>query len=433
MGPFGPPSGLFKTHFGQELSMPTVSSTTYVDNTLVEVSYDGPLPIADDVTKTVRRISLSQSRTDSGTVWNYRWKLKHGWNATSGLSGTEMRCDVTKGYFIHHTSSVSGSVHLVRERSGGLINFSQPSSPVLSVTEATNQAISSFVSHARSAQTSIQGGVVLGELGETLRMIRNPAMAFRRGLSEYLRVLRSRYRRRNRNANGRIVSDTWLEFSYGWKPLIHDIRDGAKALARDSSLLQDLIPVSGYGQSQSEVSASSRSVIVMGLNSYAITQRQWDENIVVYKGAVKSYTSNPAYMSAKNLGFSPDDFIPTVWELIPYSFLVDYFTNIGDILSAWSFRDCNVAWSCATTIRKRNSIAATTDVVYGTPANRPLELSRNYVPGSVVSYTKLVQRGVPSSLVPSLAFEIPGMRSKRWINLSALALSSRETSKLYRR
>jgi hypothetical protein len=33
-------------------------------------------------------------------------------------------------------------------------------------------------------------------------------------------------------------------------------------------------------------------------------------------------------------GFDLRSFVPTVWELVPYSFIVDYFSNVGDCLMA---------------------------------------------------------------------------------------------------
>jgi len=35
-------------------------------------------------------------------------------------------------------------------------------------------------------------------------------------------------------------------------------------------------------------------------------------------------------------GLDLDDIAPTMWELVPYSFVVDWFCNISDILAAWS-------------------------------------------------------------------------------------------------
>jgi hypothetical protein len=43
-------------------------------------------------------------------------------------------------------------------------------------------------------------------------------------------------------------------------------------------------------------------------------------------------------------GFTPSEFVPTAWELMPWSFLVDYFTNIGDILTSSVTDTSSVRW-----------------------------------------------------------------------------------------
>jgi hypothetical protein len=43
---------------------------------------------------------------------------------------------------------------------------------------------------------------------------------------------------------------------------------------------------------------------------------------------------NDLSMVLRDFGIHPlQDFVPTVWELMPWSFLVDYFSNVGDVLS----------------------------------------------------------------------------------------------------
>jgi hypothetical protein len=55
---------------------------------------------------------------------------------------------------------------------------------------------------------------------------------------------------------------------------------------------------------------------------------------VRYKGSVTISTEATKWDNAALFGFTPSEFIPTAWELLPWSFLIDYFTNIGDILSS---------------------------------------------------------------------------------------------------
>jgi hypothetical protein len=59
-----------------------------------------------------------------------------------------------------------------------------------------------------------------------------------------------------------------------------------------------------------------------------------EQRIIRYKGAVVAQVKGPSWQNDDLFGFNPQNFIPAAWELLPWSFLADYFSNIGDILTA---------------------------------------------------------------------------------------------------
>jgi len=119
-----------------------------------------------------------------------------------------------------------------------------------------------------------------------------------------------------------------------------------------------------------------------------------------------------------------NNFVPTIWELVPWSFAADYFTNIGDILSSWSLWNADLAWSNKTTVTNVNIDRVSGGLNGITLAADQEIVIRSKEPGRSSSYRRSVVRGTSAgSLIPSLRFEIPGMSSLKWINLSALALS----------
>jgi hypothetical protein len=126
------------------------------------------------------------------------------------------------------------------------------------------------------------------------------------------------------------------------------------------------------------------------------------------------------------LGVSWEDLIPTAWELIPYSFLIDYFTNIGDVLEGWSVHQSDLGWS-AKLIRKRaerSSVNHRDSKAY-TIANYPSFKSLTRISLScsqAVCIRTDVNRSPASVPHPSFSWEIPGM-GRKWINMSALLAS----------
>jgi hypothetical protein len=69
---------------------------------------------------------------------------------------------------------------------------------------------------------------------------------------------------------------------------------------------------------------------------------------VRFKGAIRTNTDNGQIGRAQSLRLLPADWLPTAWDLLPWSWVADYFTNIGDIIQALSFPTSNLVWACET-------------------------------------------------------------------------------------
>jgi hypothetical protein len=117
----------------------------------------------------------------------------------------------------------------------------------------------------------------------------------------------------------------------------------------------------------------------------------------------------------ETFGLLPKNFLPTAWELIPYSFLVDYFTNISTIIDAWSFINGNLAWAYKTErseIRTHNKFA-------GLSVDSPGKIASFNV-GDTVWVERTVQRRNLSSLIPNFGFRLPGFGSRKALNIATL-------------
>jgi hypothetical protein len=120
-------------------------------------------------------------------------------------------------------------------------------------------------------------------------------------------------------------------------------------------------------------------------------------------------------------GLSPEEFVPTVWELLPWSFLVDYFTNIGDILEAGATDTSTVAWIEQATIRSRileANMDENVDFMRSLLGPELLFLDSSY--GELTYRVRSVSRvAAPVLNVPSFALEVPGSEMKE-LNMLAL-------------
>jgi len=160
------------------------------------------------------------------------------------------------------------------------------------------------------------------------------------------------------------AADTWLEFSFGWKPLVQDIYTGV-------DLLQNPIKAVKIKASRTyEVSFVEQVGGGLIGTKRTVTGKQG------CKMGCEVTISNPNLYLANNLGLANPALV--IWELVPFSFVVDWFVSVGQFLengSAWlgltvtkpystwgrTVRELKVDWNAYDSVTDWFSIA---DVAY---------------------------------------------------------------------
>lgn len=159
---------------------------------------------------------------------------------------------------------------------------------------------------------SLDLSVSIAEAGQTAKMLRLTDTA----VNAAKEMFSSRINRVKRVAN--FLSNRWLEWQYGWKPLINDIYDAA-----DESLRHVLNRLQRVSASASEkYSTEMKTYNFVGQSYQAATKYEGKSgrrfSIWVDVGNdtnLDRWTSlNPASIA---------------WELMPYSFVVDWFYDVG--------------------------------------------------------------------------------------------------------
>lgn len=117
----------------------------------------------------------------------------------------------------------------------------------------------------------------------------------------------------------------WLELQYAWKPLINDIYGAAVAVAKANLHVSRNKVSASITQKQGDVVV----VNVMGQKKVIKTEIM-TRNYIVTSQAV-AYFSSDSIASAASLGLTNPAEI--AWELMPYSFVIDWFLPIGNYLS----------------------------------------------------------------------------------------------------
>lgn len=351
---------------------------------------------------------------------NPKWRevVALGGNATHNLDAERFSIDTdAKGHFV--LTDRDGAGNLVQEKTFSGV-AKEPSFGNVSgeFTDANNLALRLAFKRIADNRTSFQGQIFLGELRESIKMLTSPAKALRTGLSDYLSTAVKRGKASPRKARRKVVAETWLEYSFGWVPLLSDIAEAQKAYAKHVNKTFTTRITSRGNSSTTFYGATNR----MGDNANSVPLL-WDNTrvntqSVQYIVGLKYATAGaaPDVSIAERAGFTFAQFVPTLWELLPWSFLVDYFTNIGDIINAGATDTSSVSWVCKTT--KSSSVMKdlyspdTTKSVGG----RVISGTPSY---TATSHSYVTRR--PGVLtIPNFTVSLPS-HPTQWINMAALS------------
>lgn len=199
-------------------------------------------------------------------------------------------------------------------------------SPVYKQTWSSDDDIRLFGKlREKVAGSDFNAGVFLGEGHEALAMIANSATRIRKaydaarkgnlvGAHHFLTNGLSATKLKTRR---KAYANNWLELQYGWLPLLNDAKNGAEFLSHHLSVpLQNVVRASVY-----------RAGTVS--NSWAADTTSVD-GICYTRKSIKALIRERDVAALAGL----QDPLSVAWELLPYSFVIDWFIPIGNYLSA---------------------------------------------------------------------------------------------------
>lgn len=193
----------------------------------------------------------------------------------------------------------------------------------ISDTSLLNQALLKALVKVADAKVNV--AVTLAEASKTSDMIYSAARriyhayrGFRRGDLREVAV--------NLNITPRRLHKSWLEYKYGWMPLLMDVKNGAEFLAQQHISRPIRFSVSATSRASGVYSYTEN------LDSYKPGSRRFRSTSVERTQRVKIWCelSNPHLSAIQQLGLTNPALV--VWELIPFSFVFDWFCSVGDYL-----------------------------------------------------------------------------------------------------
>jgi hypothetical protein len=137
--------------------------------------------------------------------------------------------------------------------------------------------------------------------------------------------------------SGRVAADSaaniWLSYRYGWKPLLADINGSLELLA------DHIIDLPSVSASAFKWQAVNASEVIGGGSDYA----RLLETVGIQSSYVRFDFAPKDELAQKVQNLGLENPLELQWELLPYSFVVDWFLPIGNALGAATYAT-NIEW-----------------------------------------------------------------------------------------
>lgn len=217
-------------------------------------------------------------------------------------------------------------------------------------------------------------------------------------------VRRLDIRRLKRELSHRELEDRYMELRYALRPLIYEAQGVASALNTQREHARRTFR--GYSEGTWELDDDVSTSFHWWCN--ATWNRKIELEISARAGVLCDVQVNSINI------FGVDQLIETMWELTPFSFIIDWFLNIGDTIAAWTPNAGVTQRASWVTVRQKRTLTNQVTGVSSTAGNNTgyENVSASYS-GCIRRNEELVLKRIVSptvSVFPSVDFRLDAFK-----------------------
>jgi hypothetical protein len=223
----------------------------------------------------------------------------------------------TSPHYLHKSSAIIGELELEtasRHNMSSLRSAQLNAAVVKTLVKVADAKVNVAVALAEASKTS---DLILG----TAKRIYEAYRAFRKGDLKGVA--------RNLNITPKRLHKSWLEYKYGWMPLLQDVKGSAEYFAQ-----QNLVrPLRFHCTSRvRETKSTSWQYTSARYGGGTVTGNYFLSSDLETRVTVWCELNSPHIATYQQLGLTNPLLI--AWELVPFSFVFDWFVGVGDYLTA---------------------------------------------------------------------------------------------------
>lgn len=278
---------------------------------------------------------------------------------------------------------------------------------------------------AKVNSSSLLSGEILSDMGRTIEMLQHPFKSSRDLLTKVFKAKR-RYLKKSGSNLAQACSNAWLESRFGWGPIFIDMEtiiDEVHKSRWNLSTTGRQVARASVSESWSSDRPFVNAMADAGFYfpRYYTGAVQTEESLTASAGIIfQSLDESTITRMNKILGTRANDLLPTVYEKIPYSFVVDRFVNLGDWCQAIQPNPYIKILGSWVSTKQDRRISTSASVWSGTSGGGSLTGSAGSSTVSTNAFTRLVNPSL-GSITPVVSRELLNLRN----SADAMSLATR--------